>query len=738
MALADGLPHRDGTTLGRLRTVQTLVTVRVPLQGLLPTVTRLVRSVLALPQHHRRSLGQRLAAELEETLAHLGSLRHGITETLRSVGHRVEALDGTALGQALARALDPSASGVPAIDATSPLGEQVLQRPLTQVPGGFGYVDATGTLTEVAQMLSLHHAPPQTYPGILCAPRAPASTKPLALWQAWAGPLTLVVNVAAVDSQAEKSRLQWKARLASWHGKEQESDSSDAENVTLKKELQTLLQTLFVTGGQIYWGRVHVVLWGEPRAVKRGLDEVQRLGRSLDLEFAPEPGALGSTLWLQTLPLGFDPAYPAEKILQRARRIPGDILSDLLTLYGGCRGTATPGLLYLNQRGETATWHPFDSATNPHLIITGTSGAGKTFTVAHLVNQLMPLGATMVLVDPLTNYRQLCELWQGDYVALGFERPPCINPFAGPLDSQHVSFLTAILAQMAGGGGDRLTWEEFNVLGNAVGYFAQHWDTQRGEPTLGVFHQEVLQEGIFEEKDRRSRMLGRQLARKLGLFVGNGPYVPFLNGPNTFRVRPGLTLLELNQLEKAKDLQAILFFAQVHFYTTFFRDPQHFYTPKYILFDEVWAFDKFPQTADEVDKIVRTYRNFHTCAGFLSQDVKTWDTPMGQVIRSIAGLRLFLQQAGGELPKLKDLFDLTDAEMQVFRQVKRHADWSSGYLQVDGGHGGVLRLIPDLYTKLLMAQDSALAQRRRALLAETGGDLARTMRTLLQEARAHA
>src|SRR5437870_4767515 len=68
-----------------------------------------------------------------------------------------------------------------------------------------------------AQVLSLHRVPPQTYPGLLSAPRAPEGTQPLALWDAWPGPLSVVVNVAAVDPETEKARLQLKRGLAALH-----------------------------------------------------------------------------------------------------------------------------------------------------------------------------------------------------------------------------------------------------------------------------------------------------------------------------------------------------------------------------------------------------------------------------------------------------------------------------------------------------------------------------------------
>ena len=237
-------------------------------------------------------------------------------------------------GGALAKALAPLAQEAPVIVPDLPLQEQVLGTDASRLPGGWTFgTDAPLT----AQVLSLHRAPPRTYPGMLSAPRAPQGAQPLALWDAWPGPLSLVVNVAVVDQAVEKARLRQKRALAYLQRFNPLGDASP-EHVALKEELDTLLRQFFLTGGQLLWGRVHVVVWGDDRTLARGVEDVVRAGRRLDLEFLPEP-TLGSTLFLQTLPLGFDPAWPKEAYLRRARRLPGANLAQLLPLYGGFRGT---------------------------------------------------------------------------------------------------------------------------------------------------------------------------------------------------------------------------------------------------------------------------------------------------------------------------------------------------------------------------------------------------------------
>ena len=71
---------------------------------------------------------------------------------------------------------------------------------------------------------------------------------------------------------------------------------------------------------------------------------------------------------------------------------------------------------------------PFDSPTAPHMLVTGTSGSGKSFLMAHLVQQVLPLGAQVVILDRLPSYQELCAVWEGQYVAMDFNAPRLLQP----------------------------------------------------------------------------------------------------------------------------------------------------------------------------------------------------------------------------------------------------------------------------------------------------------------------
>jgi hypothetical protein len=279
---------------------------------------------------------------------------------------------------------------------------------------------------------------------------------------------------------------------------------------------------------------------------------------------------------------------------------------------------------------------------------------------------------------------------------------------------------------------ETLSREALAVLGEALAYFAETWEVARGEATLTPFLDEVLKTGVFSPHDARSRRLGRELARKLTLFAGRGAYSGFIDGKNTLTLDTALTVVELSKLKGAPDLQGVLLLSLMHLLSIFYESPARVHQPKYLIADETWALLKHESTADVMEEIARTYRKLRTSAIFLSQQGSDFNTVAGRVLKANAPAKLFLQQVDEELPILEDLFQLSPAEIALLAKARKHAQWSSAYLQIAGGGGGLIRLIPDAVTRWLVSQDDHDRAMREQAVREAGGDLRQAVATLAQ------
>ena len=416
-ALRAGLRHQDGMVASRLRTCTTRLTLRLPVMGLDPTIPVRLRTLLALGASAPLTLV--IQHHFTAAVARLEGVCAGIEDALRAAGHTVTRQTGTALGTDLFHALHPLADEVPPILPEVPLAEQVLLTDAQRVPGGWTF-GTSGDAPLAAQVLSLHRAPPQTYPGLLSAPRAPDGTRALAL----------VGRLAGVSGD---HRRQYRRRRSGDRARPPAPKAHPGASARPQRVWRDLARTC---GAQRRTGSPAAAVFPERRPAPVGPRACGGLGTRGRRWRAPArtssaPGAAWSwslspnprsarRCFCRRLPLGFDPAWPEERVLRRARRLPGANLAQLLPLYGAFRGTATPAMLFLNRRGEAVGFDPFDSATAPHALVMGTSGSGKSFAMAHLVQQVLPLGASVVILDRLPSYETLCAAWDGHVPGHGF------------------------------------------------------------------------------------------------------------------------------------------------------------------------------------------------------------------------------------------------------------------------------------------------------------------------------
>ena len=64
--------------------------------------------------------------------------------------------------------------------------------------------------------------------------------------------------------------------------------------------------------------------------------------------------------------------------------------------------------------------------------------------------------------------------------------------------------------------------------------------------------------------------LGLRLVRMIAPYLRGNPLGRYFDGPNGLVIRPGLTVIELKELERTPSLQAVFVMALLHLVTTFF------------------------------------------------------------------------------------------------------------------------------------------------------------------------
>src|ERR1019366_7854621 len=119
----------------------------------------------------------------------------------------------------------------------------------------------------------------------------------------------------------------------------------------------------------------------------------------------------------------------------RAKRVKTDNLADFLPLYEPYQGKGVrPVCLFHNRFSGLVSYDPFDQRLpNYNGLVTGSSGAGKSFLNNLILLQFMTQKPVVFVIDIGSSYRKLCEFMNGQYIDIAppkdTETRKAINPF---------------------------------------------------------------------------------------------------------------------------------------------------------------------------------------------------------------------------------------------------------------------------------------------------------------------
>ena len=575
-----------------------------------------------------------------------------------------------------------------------PIREQILfNAPLAQ---GAGFV-LDGHPTRV---MSLKALPQQTFPGMFAGAGAFFDCHPR---------MMLTVNFIVPDQNEAISRLKFQKTFAFIQRTSSMGDVSE-EAVQKKEELSGLITEIFKNGRSVVQLRMHVVLWDENEAaLERACDALMVQLHRAGAEGLKEE-IIAPSIFLTCLPLNFD--HRLENFVRRDRRLLSDNFADMMPVYGAMRGTGTPAALYLNRRGEPVGVDLFDSPTNPHGIIVGASGAGKSFFTNDLIYQNYRLGARFFVLDKGHSYRKTCGILQGQYVHFDLKAPLTINPFFAPATSENLAFLVEVLALMASGGDerDRLAREEKGFLQKAI-----------LEAYARVSGREVTLSDVVAVLQGP---MGERLALRLAPFTRSGQYGRFFDGPNEFSVGRRFTVFELAELSAYPDLQLVVLLNIMFFVTQFVSDEKLRAERKFLLIDEAWQLLKMANTADFIGNAFKTFRKYRCATLAVTQEVADLlQQKSGLAILANTANKIFLKQEPSVIDQLRQELSMPQEAAALLRSVHTVKGKYSEALLMAPSATGVLRLVPDpflYWAATSEPRDNAYLEEARQ---RSGGDL---------------
>jgi conjugal transfer ATP-binding protein TraC len=392
----------------------------------------------------------------------------------------------------------------------------------------------------------------------------------------------------------------------------------------------------------------------------------------------------------------------AESRLRRRRRLLSRDVADLLPAGGSWTGfeapdaclpnaAARPIVMYANPQGEPLFIDPTKAEKNPHALIVGQSGSGKSFFVHDYLLHLWRMPEVrLFLISIKPDYRKLALLL-GRYLDITLDTDVCLNPFAGKPSRENQSrWFAALTLMLVDGVSSALSRDAEVALQTAALVAAQkNWDSLR-QASL----RETTLEDVCLELERQPEALGRQLARQLHPYR-RGPFSRLFNGVRGIGPQDRFVFFNLGNILR-QPCAALASFCVFNLIDDVIQDPALRAIPKGLIADEVWALVQNAHAAQILERALKAYRSLGAFAVPIVQDPQDLDTPGGRVMLVNTATKIVLPMDAAGVQDIGKYIRLNERELELvrgLRLVKRR--YSEFFVSMDGTTSAKGLLIPD-------------------------------------------
>jgi conjugal transfer ATP-binding protein TraC len=481
----------------------------------------------------------------------------------------------------------------------------------------------------------------------------------------FASKLFVSIHVPGQEKEVEWLKLNRRMAYAMATGKK---GVSDLESEAKLADIEDLLNEVVKNGEKILKVSLAVTLRSSS---EEALDEQVSHVLQVMRDLGGAEGLLENYAALDTFAAA---AIPNARCPERIRRMTSSNLADLLPVYGLFQGAGQASVLLRNRMGSLFRFDPFSlEFTNANQIISGGSGAGKSYLVNLLLGQMLGQLPRIYILDVGGSYQKTCSLLGGQYIPLAMNSGFTLNPFDvnGAVTDEKIKFLTALIQIMT-------KEEDRKALGKLeraeIERAIQAVYAEDAQPGLTALRARLLESELPEVK---------RIGQILSLWCGNSPYGKFLDRPTNISLSARVVCFDLKGLESNPDLQAAMLYTITDMV---WREVQRDRTEmKFLIFDECWRLLESEAGSQFVGEVFRTFRKYYASAVAISQNIDDFAVSRAaSAIMPNAAIKWILKQGGADFKRLAEVLRLNEREtalVQSLTQVK--GEFSEAFLMAE-------------------------------------------------------
>lgn len=345
------------------------------------------------------------------------------------------------------------------------------------------------------------------------------------------------------------------------------------------------------------------------------------------------------------------------------------------------------------------TWKRGNDRTNSNMVVMGVAGVGKSTAIKHIMQSEYMKGTKLIIIDPESEYKDLCYHLNGDWINAGGGRGGMLNPLQirpAPRDDEDE---TEKLYQDEGNGMSdmalhiknleiflklylpSLTDMQKAILKQSIielyNSFNITWETDvslmkdEDFPTFSDLHRLIVQ----KSNEEKEQTVYRDLALLLN-DIANGSDSFLWNGHTTIETHSRCVCLDTHSLQNTSDnIKRTQYFNLLGWcWEQMSKDRNE---RVLLICDEAYLMidPQVPQSLvflRNVEKRARKYEAgliiiSHSVVDFLAPEIKMY----GQALLDIPCMKLLMGCDGQNLKETKELYNLTDAESELLESKKR-------------------------------------------------------------------
>ncbi|MBD1366569.1 TraG family conjugative transposon ATPase [Mucilaginibacter sp. ZT4R22] len=337
--------------------------------------------------------------------------------------------------------------------------------------------------------------------------------------------------------------------------------------------------------------------------------------------------------------------------------------------------------------------------TNRNLFVCGSSGAGKSLAMNHLLRSLYEEGTHCVTIDIGGSYKGLCDLVGGYYFTYTEDNPIQFNPFYigadDVLDVEKKESLKTLLLALWKKDSDNYSRSEYVAISGAINLYYEHLaanpDVFPGFNSFYDFllseYMEVLQNGDVKEKDFD---LGN-FVYVLNPYYKGGEFDYLLNATeNLDLLNERFIVFELDNIKSHEILFPVVTIIIMEMFISKMRKLKG--KRKILAIDEAWVAIAKSGMAHFIKFLYKTIRKFNGIAALITQEVE--DLISSPIIKetvinlSDTKILLDMRKFMNKFDKIQEVLGLSDKAKTMLLSLNKSNEPGKNYREIFVDQGG--------------------------------------------------